>query len=205
MHDGSRIAIDHNTNKVIRTSEGETTPLWDGVHNLNNGARIIVRDGVVVKDSAIIEAQREQERDHLNAACMQLVRKVCGPHNECDAHPACDPARQLLAMERHELNGSRPGAVPESSVHCLEALGNEGFFRICNKRQSGKETPCEKLQLKVCGSHSQCDAREACNAARQLIAMEQQDLHNAPDGLTYAGGQCRDALTNVSTFFQACE
>ncbi|MCU7922823.1 MAG: hypothetical protein KZQ88_09000 [Candidatus Thiodiazotropha sp. (ex Dulcina madagascariensis)] len=205
LQDGSRISIDHNTNKVTRIADGVTTPLWNGVHQLNNGAVIIVRDGVVVKDRVIIEAQHEQEHDRLNAACMQLVRKVCGPHNECDTDPTCDPARQLLAMERNELNDSWSGTVLESSTQCLEALGNEGFFQICNRRQPGSETPCEKLRLKVCGNDNQCGARQACDAARQLITMELQDLHSAPSGFTYAGNQCQDALTNVSAFFQACD
>ncbi|MCM8921677.1 MAG: hypothetical protein LC540_16690 [Candidatus Thiodiazotropha sp.] len=205
LQDGSQISVDPNTNKVTRTAEGETTPLWDGVHNLNNGAVIIVRDGVVVKDRVILEAQRAQEQDRLNAACMQLVKKVCGTHNECDAHPACNPSRQLLAMEHNELNSSWSGALLESSTHCLEALGNEAYFQVCDKHLPGRETPCEKLQVKVCGIENQCDNREACDAAMQLTSMEQQDQHRVPGGFTYASAQCRDALVSESDYFQACE
>ncbi|MEW8505223.1 MAG: hypothetical protein AB2598_00840 [Candidatus Thiodiazotropha sp.] len=205
LQDGSRISIDPNTNKVTRSAEGESTPLWDGVHKLDNGAVIIVRDGVVVKDRVVIEAQREQERDRLNAACMQLVRKVCGVHNECDANPACDPARQLLAMEQSELSSSWTGDVLESSTQCLEALGNESYFQPCTKRLSGNLTPCEKLSIKVCGDENQCAAREACDAARQLISMEQQDMHSVPGGFTYASAQCRDALAGNTDYFSSCE
>ncbi|MCG8117510.1 MAG: hypothetical protein N0E45_19430 [Candidatus Thiodiazotropha endolucinida] len=205
LQDGSHISIDSDTNKVSRTAGGETTPLWDGVHKLDNGAVIIVRDGVVVKDRVIIDAQREQERDRLNAACMQLVKKVCGMHNECDASPACDPARQLFAMERTELSSSWSGVILESSTQCLEALGNETFFQACDRRLSGHETPCEKLHDKVCGSDNQCASREACNAASQLISMEQQDMHSVPGGFTYASAQCRDALVDDSDYFSACE
>jgi hypothetical protein len=205
LQDGSQISIDSITNKVSRRAEGVTTPLWDGVHKLDNGAVIIVRDGVVVKDSVIIDAQREQERDRLNAACMQLVKKVCGMHNECDSHPACDPAHQLLAMERSELNGSWSGTMLESSTYCLEALGNERFFQTCDRRSPGHETPCEKLRQKVCGSDNQCASREACEAASQLISMEQQDMHSVPGGFTYASAQCRDALVDDSDYFRACE
>jgi hypothetical protein len=205
LQDGSHISIDSSTNKVTRSAEGEATPLWDGVHKLDNGAVIIVRDGVIVKDRVIIDAQREQERDRLNAACMQLVKKVCGMHNECDAHPACDPARQLLAMEQNELNSSWSGVILESSTHCLEALGNETFFNICDKRSSGQETSCEKLRNRVCGSDNQCTSREACDAANQLISMEQQDMYSVPGGFTYASAQCRDALAENSDYFSACE
>lgn len=205
LQDGSHISIDSNTNKVTRNAKGETTPLWDGVHRLENGAVIIVRDGVVVKDRMIIDVQREQERDRLNAACMQLVKKVCGMHNECDDDPACDPARQLLAMEQNELNSSWSGVILESSTHCLEALGNESFFRACDRRSHGQETPCEKLRNRVCGSDNQCASREACDAANQLISMEQQDMHSVPGGFTYASAQCRDALAEKSDYFYACE
>lgn len=206
LQDGSHISIDTNTNKVTRSTDGETVPLWDGVHKLANGAVIIVRDGVVVKDSVIIDAQREQERDRLNAACMQLVKKVCGAHNECDAHPACDPARQLLSMERSELNGSWSGMILESSTQCLEALGNETFFKACHRRLPGHVTPCEKLRDKVCGTENQCSSREACDAAKQLISMEQQDMHSVPGGFTYASAQCRDVLAaEDSAYFSPCE
>lgn len=205
LQDGSQISIDSNTNKVTRSTEGVVSPLWDGVHKLDNGAVIIVRDGAVVKDQVVIEAQQEQERDRLNAACMQLVKKVCGMHNECDSRPACDPARQLLAMEHSELNSSWSGAILESSTHCLEALGNEDFFQACDRRLPGQVTPCEKLRKRVCGSDDQCLSREACDAANQLISMEQQDLHSVPGGFTYASAQCRDALADESGYFKACE
>jgi hypothetical protein len=175
------------------------------VHSLNNGAVIIVRNGVVIKDVAIIEAQHEQERDRLNAACMQLVRKVCGEHNECSSEPACDPARQLLAMEREELNESWAGMVLETSTHCLEGLGNEAFFTPCMKKKSGQKTVCEKLQIKVCGRNNQCAERESCNAAKQLVAMEKQDKFSVPGGFTYATAQCRDVIQSDKAFFTACE
>lgn len=203
LQDGSHISIDPHTNKVTRTVDGGATPLWDGVHRLDNGAVIIVRDGVVMKDMAIIEAQKEQNRDRLNAACMQLVKKVCGVHDECDAYPACDPARQLLAMEHEELNES--GAVLETSTHCLEGLDNNQFFKACDKRQTEEKTICEKLQMRVCGEESQCSEREACAAAKQLVSMEQQDIHTVPDGFTYATAQCQDALASESKFFRSCE
>lgn len=206
LQDGSRISIDPSTNKAIRTMDGESTPLWDGVHQLTNGAVIIVRDGVVVRDEVIIEAQQQQARDRLNAACMQLVKKVCGPHNECQSHPACDPARQLLALERDELNGSWSGAVLESSTHCLEALGNEEFFQVCRTHKpGGARTQCERLMERVCGTRNQCGNTPGCDAVRQLVGMEQQDAFNMPEGHSATGGQCGDILSKESDFFRTCE
>ncbi len=102
LKDGSQITIDPTTNKVTRSWQGEAGLLWDGVHQLDNGAVIIVRDGIVVRDQAILGLQQEQERQQLDEACVLLVRKVCGPRDECDSHPACDPARQLLILEQEE-------------------------------------------------------------------------------------------------------
>ncbi len=205
LQDGSQVSIDPRTNKATRTTDGESVPLWDGVHQLNNGAVIIVRDGLVVRDAAIIEAQQQQDRSRLSAACMQLVKKVCGPHNECDSHAACEPARQLLAMEREELNSSWSGAVMESSTLCLEALGNETYFNACTKRKPGMvATSCERLVKQVCGEENQCEASESCNAARQLLNMELQDNFTAP-GVETASRQCGDILLKASPFFKACE
>jgi len=206
LQDGSEISIDPTTNKATRTFDGESTPLWNGVHRLNNGAVIIVRDGVVVPDQAIIEAQQEQERNRLNAACLQLVTKVCGHHNECQSQPACDPARQLLAMERDELNSSWSGASLESSNLCLEALGNEDYFAPCVRRDP-REGPsaCEQLAASVCGEEDGCAESQGCSAARQLISMERQDLFESPDGRSRTSMQCREMLQQPTETFEACK
>ena len=205
LMDGSQISIDPSTNKAMRTQDGESTPLWNGVHRLNNGAVIIVRDGLVVRDETVIEAQQEQARNRLNAACMQLVTKVCGPHNECSSNPGCDPARQLLAMERDELNSSWSGSTLESSTLCLEALGNENYFARCTKRDTRYgASACERLVTKVCGQSGDCAEAEGCQAARQLIAMEQQDLFDTPGVPSPASAQCAEQLKQPAEIFQAC-
>jgi hypothetical protein len=206
LMDGSRITIDPSTNKAMRTDDGVTSPLWNGVHRLNNGAVIIVRDGLVVRDETVIEAQQEQARNRLNAACMQLVTKVCGPHNECDSSPACNPARQLLAMERDELASSWSGSTLESSTLCLEALGNGNYFTQCTKRDAALDvSACERLVSKVCGSSRQCGETQGCQAANQLIAMEQQDLFNSPGIPSPATGQCAEQLRQPAQIFQTCD
>jgi hypothetical protein len=205
LQDGSRVTIDPATNKAMRNLEGELTPLWNGVHRLNNGAVIIVRDGVVVRDESVIEAQQEQERNRLNVACMQLVSKVCGAHNECQSNAACDPAKQLLLMERDELNSSWSGATLESSTLCLEALANEGFFTPCARHDSsGGATACERLAESVCGSGGGCDDTEGCDAARQLISMEQQDLFEFPGTPSETTTRCQELLNKPSDLFKRC-
>ncbi len=205
LMDGSRITIDPSTNKAMRTQDGVSSPLWNGVHRLENGAVIIVRDGLVVRDETVIEAQREQASNRLNAACMQLVTKVCGPHNECDSSPGCDPARQLLAMERDELNSSWSGSTLESSTLCLEALGNEAYFARCTQRddRSGT-TACERLVARVCGDSGSCGETQGCEAARQLVSMEQQDLFDAPGRPSPTTAQCAEQLSQPGGLFQSC-
>jgi hypothetical protein len=203
--DGSRITIDPSTNKALRTVDGVSTPLWNGVHRLNNGAVIIVRDGLVVRDVTVIEAQQEQQRDRLNDACMQLVTKVCGAHHECHSQPACDPARQLLAMERDELNSRWPGATLESSTLCLEALANEDFFTPCDRGDDALgATACEHLAATVCGEEGTCADSQGCDAARQLIAMEHQDRYQFPDSSSKASDQCREMLQQPTELFISC-
>jgi hypothetical protein len=206
LQDGSLITIDPSTNKALRTLDGETTPLWNGVHRLNNGAVIIVRDGVAVRDETVIEAQQEQQRNRLNAACMQLVTKVCGAHKECQSQPACDPARQLLAMERDELNSSWSGATLESSTLCLEALANEEFFTPCSRRDNALgATACEHLAATVCGEEGACADSQGCDTARQLISMEQQDRYEFPDTPSRASDQCREMLHQPTELFISCD
>jgi hypothetical protein len=205
LQDGSQITIDPSTNKVTRESQGESNMLWDGVHQLDNGAVIIVRDGIVVKDNAILQLQQEQEKRQIEEACIVLVRKVCGPRNECEDHPACDPARQLLNMEQEELRTGWVESVPESSRRCLEAQINEAFFQPCTKRSAGMPlTPCEKLQQRVCGANHQCETSEACDAAKQLLEMELEDRYASPGGFSQSSDQCRDVLTDQG-FFRACQ
>jgi hypothetical protein len=205
LQDGSKITIDPTTNKVTRESQGEAGMLWDGVHQLDNGAVIIVRDGIVVKDNAILQLQQQQEKRQIEEACIVLVRKVCGPRNECEDHPACDPARQLLQMEQEELHTGWVDSVPESSRRCLEAQTNEAFFQPCTKRSAGMPlTPCERLQQRVCGANDQCKDSEACNAARQLLKMELEDRYASASGFSQSSDQCNQVSAD-DNFFQTCK
>jgi hypothetical protein len=205
LQDGSRITIDPTTNKVTREADGVSSMLWDGVHQLDNGAVIIVRDGIVVKDNAILELKREQEKKQIEEACMLLVRKVCGPRNECEDHPACDPARQLLQMEQDEVRTEWVDSVPESSRKCLEAQANEAFFAPCTKRSAGTPlTPCEKLQQRVCGANDKCQGSEPCDAAKQLLKMEREDRYASPSGFSQSSDQCKEVPPDDS-FFQTCK
>ncbi len=198
---GGRIMIDPVTNKATRSSEGVSSQLWDGVHRLENGAVIIVRDGVVVRDAVLLESQQQQQIKEERDACMLLVRKVCGQHDECSSHPACNPARQLLELEQEEMQQRWDGRSLESSRLCLNAIINNDFFLSCTKHQTGAPlSSCEVLRQKVCGTRLQCAGTQACDLANQLLLMEMDEQVLSPDIFTLTGAQCREALGNVNLF-----
>lgn len=81
-------------------------------------------------DLALFPACEEAARDKITP-CIELVVKACGDQNQCSDAPACDPARQLLVMERQQrLDSKDPDAVTESGLQCREAMRN-AFFKDC--------------------------------------------------------------------------
>ncbi len=66
--------------------------------------------------------------------CQELVAKVCGAGGQCAERPACEPAKQLLDMEKQERLSSRdPSAGGFSSGQCRKALQDEEFFAACGR------------------------------------------------------------------------
>jgi hypothetical protein len=65
-------------------------------------------------------------------------------------------------------------------------------------------SPCERLVLQVCGAARTCWREPACEAARQLREMEQEEwLRGAdPSLVTETGKQCEEAMSNA--FFASC-
>ncbi|RLJ17556.1 hypothetical protein DJ031_14065 [bacterium endosymbiont of Escarpia laminata] len=201
MLGGGRVTIDPVTNKATRSSEGVSSQLWDGVHRLDNGAVIIVRDGIVVRDVLLLESQRQQQMEEEREACTLLVRKVCGRNDECRKHPACDPAQQLLMLEQEESQQQWDGRSRESSRLCLDALVNSDYFQSCTKRPTGApRSSCDVLRQKVCGTRLQCAGDQACDLANQLLLMEMDEQVFSPDSFTQTGAQCREALGNTDMF-----
>lgn len=81
-------------------------------------------------DPALFPACEKAVGDKITP-CIKLVVKVCGDQSQCNDAPACDPARQLLVMERQErLNSKDPEAVTEAGLQCREAMRN-AFFKDC--------------------------------------------------------------------------
>lgn len=215
LADGRRIQVDPNTNRVtVFPEKGAAQQLWDGVHRLQDGSTITIRSGVMVPTKAIVELRQRLPTPHLpesDAWCQQLVRKVCGLHDECADIPACGPARQLLQMAqdpaRDPAEEPDPGATHWALERCRQAFQDETFFAACDRAQRGTtSTPCEQLLDKVCGPQQECRQQPRCSLAKQMLEMEAEERRAAtnPDALTFTSHQCQEALDDEE-FFNPCE
>ncbi|CAK0743867.1 hypothetical protein CCP4SC76_1410008 [Gammaproteobacteria bacterium] len=63
---------------------------------------------------------------------------------------------------------------------------------------------CQRLVSKVCGLHDTCATLESCRAARQLLALEQQDAQRTGLPIGERGSPCDEALLREN-FFQICD
>ena len=137
MPNGARIEVDRETHKAWRLEDGRRAPLWDGVHRLEDGSVVIVRDGVAVPSESMLgdwsEPSSEPTRlDESTAVCRELVARVCGEDGRCDQREPCRLARELLGMADEESrSGPEFRARGSSAEHCREALGND-FFVPCD-------------------------------------------------------------------------
>ncbi len=137
LADGARIEVDSDTRRAWRLEEGRRTLLWDGVHHLEDGSIVIVRDGVAVPTESMLRAwetppARRRVADEVDLApCRELNELVCGREGQCAQTEPCRLARELLEMARETLPAELE-LQADSSVgsQCREALGNP-FFTPC--------------------------------------------------------------------------
>lgn len=212
LGDGSVLKVDPETHRAMRYYNGGTAPLWDGAHRLEDGSVVIVRDGQAIPTEEMINTWKGAPETHPSMReryCDQLVRKACGFHDECSTSQACVLARQLLRMEGEQQRRTPVGAGPHpqtaSSGECLDALGSAAFPACKGSVPELKESPCKKLVDKVCGDSDRCADSPACNPARQLLGMENEErLESAnPDAKTSTGAECENAMD--SDFFKPCQ
>ncbi len=100
--------------------------------------------------------EKKRELGDMPTACSRLVDRVCGDGDQCSRSPACEPARQLLAMETQERLASRnPDRPTYSSRQCREAMEKADFFQPCPTQEEGKaprqEVRREALPLPAAG------------------------------------------------------
>ncbi len=217
LQDGSQVQVDTQSNKATVSRRGVQAPLWNGVHRLQDGSTVTVRDGVMVPNTEVVEAKRSLWQASGQSfvvdgpsACGILERKVCGLQGECGNSSTCTFARQLTALEKEEMQeretGKYASAFQMTHTQCQEALDDEGFFPTCITRQTGSNrTICEHLVHKVCGAGNQCQDRPGCKPARQLAEMEYIERLKSmdPKNPTYSTGKCSQALIG-DNFFTDC-
>ena len=147
---GGEVSIDRQTNRATIKRNGVETQLWDGVHELENGGTITVRDGQVVPSREIIDSRRQPvqpeviDRTHddlwtgvpifRQSPCEKLVERVCGKSQACADSEACSMSRQLLDFESRERAASRMhNLMTRASGECLEADVDDTFFATCTR------------------------------------------------------------------------
>jgi len=142
LEGGGVVSVDPDTQRATVTRDGVTTPLWNGVHRLQDGSALIINHGTAVPGLPAASPPRQlpppDAEDWEGAPiagyspCEQLTRHVCGLHDECATAEACNPSKQLLAMEQDE----RSKAVDRSrmtytSGQCITAKEDATYFPAC--------------------------------------------------------------------------
>ena len=210
LEDGSQVYVDPSTNRAtVQSPQGVVTPLWDGVHRLEDGSTIIIRSGVMVPNTEIVRLRREGSIEPGGqfvegvSPCLTLVRKVCGLHDECGGQRSCDHAKQLHGIELEEERERSSRSLMQTPLQCVEALEDEAFFMPCGlSRREPSQTPCQRLVDRVCGSRYQCADVRGCSLAKQLRDMEHRERLTSvnPEAVTVSGKQCHSASADTDLF-----
>jgi hypothetical protein len=203
MPDGSQLRVDPNTRRAVRDQGGAARPMWDGVHRLDDGSVVIIRDGTAVPTKQMMETWQgaaEAKEAQSGAECGRLVQRVCGPDDGCGQAASCLAARKLRD------DAARPG--PEGTAAagqqaCVQALSDPAFPVCTQVARGATASDCARLVERVCGANGRCAKSPACDPARQLLGMESEERTGDPRALTQSGDQCRQAMTNP--FFKPCQ
>ena len=202
MEDGSVVRIDPDSNQATRYSGEGAIQLWDGVHRMQDGSTVTVKDGVVTSRSAGDQrtpqfAPAPTDPGLTPSACVALVVKVCGFNGECRDDPACSPARQLMELEKSEAWQSKGAGPNQTTAQCLNAMENEAFFSPCSaSAKDAAPTACDRLVERACGADQQCAQTPDCLEAQQFQRMEQREQarNRHPEKLTPASEHCEEIL-----------
>ncbi|MGB5831234.1 MAG: hypothetical protein WBG92_04495 [Thiohalocapsa sp.] len=209
---GGAIQVDPDTHRALRDGGGELRPMWDGVHRLDDGSTVIIRDGIAIPTEQMYRAWSRDTRPQPlfeDRHCNQLVRKTCGFDSSCSNSAACMRARSLLADESREQRDQpfSAGAHPHTaaSEQCRLALTDPGYNACPGLEAAMGNSRCRALVDLVCGASDQCAQTPPCGAATQLLRMETEErlANDDPAALSVTGSQCLEAMGNA--FFVRCE
>jgi len=141
MQGGGTVTIDPDTRRATITRDGVTSPLWNGVHRLQDGSVLIVNHGEVVPGETTDKPRQLPPPETADwegapivgySPCERLTRHVCGKQDECATAEACIPSRQLLAMEQEERKqADSRSRMTYTSGQCLEAMKDVVYFSVC--------------------------------------------------------------------------
>jgi hypothetical protein len=209
LRDGSQLRVDPETRRAVRDQEGSQRPMWDGVHRLDDGSVVIIRDGTAVPTRQMLETWDSGPAPQTTQAspeCERLVQRVCGHQDACGQSGPCLAARKLLQEAVPTAPDSPAGAptgAPEGA--CAKALSDPAFPVCTQVARGAAASGCARLVERVCGADGRCAKSPACDPARQLLGLESEARADGgdPRALTATGEQCREAMTNP--FFTPCQ
>lgn len=208
LRDGTQLRVDPETRRALRDQGGSQRPMWDGVHYLDDGSMVIIRDGTAVPTRQMLEtwdAGPAPQAAQATPECDRLVQRVCGPQDACGQSGPCLAARKLLQEAVSTAADSAPGAAAGASeAACAKALSDPAFPVCTQVARGAAVSDCTRLVERVCGADGRCAKAPACDPARQLLGLESEERSAGgdPGALTAAGDQCREAMTNP--FFKPC-
>ena len=139
---GGVVTVDPDTQRATVTRDGVTTPLWNGVHRMQDGSALIVKQGEAVPGVPVPRPPHQlppPEAEDWEGApiagyspCEQLTHYVCGPQDECATAEACTVSRQLLSMEQQErARAADHSRMTYTSGQCLKARDDVTYFSTC--------------------------------------------------------------------------
>jgi hypothetical protein len=211
LQGGGSIHVDPQTHRAVQDYGGVQRPAWDGVHRLDDGSTVIIREGIAVPTEQMYRAWEQGGRPEPTFAeryCDQLVRKTCGFDNACRTSAACLRARSMLTDESREQRDQPiiAGTHPQTpaTAQCRDALGNPEFTPCNSLEAAFGDSHCRALVQQACGDKDRCGGSQACDAARQLLSMETEErlINDNPAAVSATGRQCIEAMGNV--FFAPC-
>ena len=141
LQGGGTVTVDPDTRRATITRDGVSSPLWDGVHRLQDGSAMIINNGEVVTGLSADAPHQLPPPEPADwegmpivgySPCEQLTHRVCGLKNECASAEACNPVQQLLTMERGERSKAKDGSrMTFTSGQCVKSLHDESYFSRC--------------------------------------------------------------------------
>jgi hypothetical protein len=207
LRDGSQLRVDPQTRRAVRDQGGYQRPMWDGVHYLEDGSMVIIRDGTAVPTQQMLETWDSgpaPQAPQASQDCERLVQRVCGPQDACGQSEPCLAARKLQQQAATAPDAPADAPPDLAAGACAKALSDPAYPVCAQVARGARASECAKLVERVCGTDGRCAKSTGCDAARQLLGMESEERASGdPRALTATGGQCREAMGNA--FFNPCQ